>query len=70
MTLPDALTSLVSAAGLGLLRVRHGLIVEANETAASLMGTVPQALVGTSLRDAPWPANRCSATCVTCMTGW
>jgi two-component sensor histidine kinase len=57
MTLSDVLTSLVSAAGLGLLRVRHGLIVEANETASSLLGTVPQALVGTSLRDAPWSAS-------------
>ncbi|MEI6026875.1 MAG: histidine kinase dimerization/phosphoacceptor domain -containing protein [Betaproteobacteria bacterium] len=57
MTPPDALASLVSAAGLGLLRVRHGLIVEANETASSLLGMVPQALVGTALRDAPWSAR-------------
>lgn len=51
MSLQDALTSLVSAAGLGLLRVRHGLIVEANETASSLLATAPQALVGTALCD-------------------
>lgn len=57
MTLPDALASLVSAAGLGLLRVRHGLIVEANETASSLLGTAPQALVGTALCDASGPAS-------------
>jgi two-component sensor histidine kinase len=49
----EALASLVSAAGLGLLRIRHGMIVEANEAAALWMGTTPQALVGTALRDSP-----------------
>lgn len=53
MILSDALTSLASAAGLGLLRVRHGLIVEANEMASALLGVAPHALVGTVLHDAP-----------------
>ena len=53
MSRAEALTSLVSAAGLGLLRVRHGLVVEANETAAALLGLTPQALVGMALHDAP-----------------
>jgi PAS domain-containing protein len=57
MTRADALTSLVSSAGLGLLRVRHGLIVEANETASALLGMVPQALVGMALHDAPLSAG-------------
>ncbi|MGI9153157.1 MAG: sensor histidine kinase [Rubrivivax sp.] len=52
MSRAEALTSLVSAAGLGLLRVRHGLVVEANETAAALLGLTPQALVGMALHDA------------------
>lgn len=55
----DALASLISAAGLGLLRVRHGMIVEASEAAARWMGSAPQALVGTALRDSP--AGACDA---------
>jgi two-component sensor histidine kinase len=57
MSRAEALTSLVSAAGLGLLRVRHGLIVEANETAAALLGLAHQALVGLALHDAPLSAG-------------
>jgi two-component sensor histidine kinase len=40
-----------------LLRVRHGLIVDANETAAALLGLSPQALVGLALHDAPLSAG-------------
>ena len=57
MTRADALTSLLSAAELGLLRVRHGLIVEANETASALLDMAPQALVGMALHDAPQSAG-------------
>ena len=57
MTRSDALTSLLSAAELGLLRVRHGLIVEANETASALLDMAPSALVGMALHDAPQSAG-------------
>jgi two-component sensor histidine kinase len=57
MTPLDALSSLVSAAGVGLLRVRHGMIVATNEAAGLLLGSDPQALVGTALRDCPTQAQ-------------
>ena len=46
-----ALSSVVSAAGMGLLQVRRGRVEAANETASLLLGTTTPALVGAALRD-------------------
>ena len=46
----DAMALLVSAAGVGLLQVRHGVIIDANAAAASLLGADREALRGTDLQ--------------------